>query len=299
MKLRQITGTRPSDSELLEETSNGIAAVSLANKTFGTGKPLVNGIQEAAVFYESPERNTMFRVFKDLRDYAYDDDVAQSSNDDIYHAFAFVLAVSPIAEFFNAIPPLACERVLNAAEARDKLNSELFGREPVLCGPGCVIDYDQDILPSGLATGLTVYELAILSQMKEQSVRNTLQRDSSIPRSFSEDARQTHVPMQAAMEWLKAREGFSWRPPKQKEDELLVPVAKDGSCFSMRCKQPKGFRVGPKGDEKYYETFLEALAALDDMEDAYWRRPSATSGVFGIVKGLRWEPRLRSELGLD
>lgn len=298
MKLRQLTGTRPTDSKLLLETSQGIAAISLANKTFGTGEPLLSGIEEAASFYQSPERNSMYSVFVSLRDYAFDDIPTGPSNDDIYHAFAFVLAATPVTEFFNGMPPMSCEMILNAAHARDKLHELVGDREPVISSPGRVIDYDQSILPSGLAMGLTIYELALLAQMKEQSVRNALQRDLSIPRAVG-DSKQVEVPMEPAFEWLKTREGFKWYQPANSPDEITVPVARDGSCFSSKCKQGKGYAIGKKGNERYYATLADALTALKEMDVPYWRRPSAGSGIPGIVKGVGWIAKSRSELGLE
>jgi hypothetical protein len=299
MILRQLTGTRPTDAVLLEETSHGIAAISLANKTFGTGQPLLSGIEEAASFYQSPERNNMYKVFIDLRDYAFDDMLRGPSDDDIYHAFAFVFAASPVTEFFNATPPLACEFLLNAAHARDKLHEFIGDREPVISSPGRVIDYDQSILPSGLAVGLTIYELALLAQMKEQSVRNALQRDPSVPRELGSDSGQIEVPLGPAFEWLKTREGFKWYRPISSPDEISVPVARDGSFFSTKCKQGKGYAVGKKGEEQYYETLSAALAALKAMDEPYWRRPSPTSGVPGIVKGVGWVGKTLKDLGQD
>lgn len=299
MKLRQFTGNRPNDSELLIETSHGIAAISLANKTFGTGEPLLSGIEEAATFYQSPDRNSMYQVFVDLRDYAFDDKLSGPNNDDIYHAFAFVFAAIPVTEFFDGMIPYACERILNAAYARDKLHVHIGDREPVICSAGCVIDYNQDMLPSGLAVGLTVYELALLAQMREQSVRNALQREPSIPRALGSDSKQIEVPVEQALQWLKTREGFKWYQPANSPDEITVPVARDGSFFSSKCKQGKGYAIGKKDNERYYETLLDALSALREMDVPYWRRPSAASGVPGIVKGVGWVGKSRKEIGLD
>ncbi|MEH6517802.1 MAG: hypothetical protein V7742_14045 [Halioglobus sp.] len=299
MQLGQTTGPRPADDVLWKETAYALAASSLATKTFGTGQPLVSGIKETAEFYKTPERNDICRVFLALRDYAYDDchDVEVPA-DDVYHAFAFTFSMVPVAEFFSGQSASVFEQVLNTAYARDKLR-EFSGDQKVICGYACVLDYEQSMLPSGLAGGLTIYEMAQLAQLREQSVRNALQRDPKIPRETGSHSKQVEVPIKAAFEWLKQKEGFNWHQPAQSAGEILVPVAKDGSFFSVKCRQGKGFSVGRKGSEKYYKTVGETLDALKAMDSPYWRRPSPTSGTPGIVKGVRWIAKTPEEIGLE
>jgi hypothetical protein len=72
-----------------------------------------------------------------------------------------------------------------------------------------------------------------------------------------------------------------------------VPVASDGSRFAIELALPDGsFQVGPKGAERRIHGYREALEWLAHEHragrGAYWRRPSATSGMRGIVKAVRW-----------
>ncbi|GGD19474.1 hypothetical protein [Sinisalibacter lacisalsi] len=109
------------------------------------------------------------------------------------------------------------------------------------------------------------------------------------------------VPPEVALTWLEKRKGDGylasiWREPQTPAGETemetptsrIVPRAKDGSIFHPGLKTENGFRIGPKGNELTVETFDEALAELRDMEVAFWRRPSATSGKPGIVREEDW-----------
>jgi hypothetical protein len=71
-------------------------------------------------------------------------------------------------------------------------------------------------------------------------------------------------------------------------DFIWIPKSRDGSLFLPTCKQGKGYKVGRKGEERYYETYQEALTALRGMPTPYWRRPNKKSGRFGIVYGESW-----------
>lgn len=101
-----------------------------------------------------------------------------------------------------------------------------------------------------------------------------------------------------ALKWLKKQIGYIDTANIVKSDEktILVPVARDGSVFNARLKTAKGFRIGPKGDEFLVETLEEALSAFKKMPSPHWRRPSRTSGIPGIVTGVRWEERPVSEV---
>ncbi|MCP5203429.1 MAG: hypothetical protein H6992_04650 [Pseudomonadales bacterium] len=80
---------------------------------------------------------------------------------------------------------------------------------------------------------------------------------------------------------------------------MSVPVAKDGSFFNAACKREKGYAVGRKGEETYYENFTKALEALRAMPGPYWRRPSVKTGLHGIVRGVGWTAKTPKELGLE
>ncbi len=80
-------------------------------------------------------------------------------------------------------------------------------------------------------------------------------------------------------------------------DILFVPVAKDGTFFSPECKRSSGYQLGPKGLERTYDDYVEALEALNAMEVPRWRRPNAR-GYWGTVTAISWTRKTRAELGL-
>jgi hypothetical protein len=70
--------------------------------------------------------------------------------------------------------------------------------------------------------------------------------------------------------------------------DILVPYAKDGTCFSPALRRPKAgsFMVGKKGAEVTFASFDEALDFLNDMPKAMWRRPNS-EGNWGLVAAVR------------
>ena len=70
--------------------------------------------------------------------------------------------------------------------------------------------------------------------------------------------------------------------------KLLVPIANDGTVFSPQLCNKKGtYQVGPKGEEKKFPNFVEALEHLKKLPTAYWRRPNP-KGNWGAVKAKDW-----------
>lgn len=296
MKLATYTPELVTEERVIEEVSLGTAILHLAPQAFISGTPLVEEIVHAARGYQCPETNRMLHVFLLLYRYAYNDRPTLIESLDLHHAFAFLLAIRPLSEFFGVTTPKTCEAIIQAAFARDKLHQLNEGFEPVINTTSRVADYSK-LLTGGEAEGLTIFELALLSRMNEQSVRNALHKEKSIPRARGA-SKQVEVPLAAATKWLKRREGFiRYEPPRS--DQILVPVAKDNTFFNATCKRGKGFTVGKKGEETYYPTFNEALIALQSMEPTYWRRPSATTGVHGIVRGVGWIAKKPAELGIS
>ena len=76
---------------------------------------------------------------------------------------------------------------------------------------------------------------------------------------------------------------------KAKPPEIIVPFAKDGSCFNPTLRRPKAgtFTVGEKGNQVRFDTFDAALEYLNAMDTARWERPSE-AGNPGIVTAVRW-----------
>ena len=73
----------------------------------------------------------------------------------------------------------------------------------------------------------------------------------------------------------------------------LVPESSDGSFFHPGLKRRKGYQIGPKGNEVYILDYLDALKKLKAMKVPFWRRPSKTSGTYGVVKGITWKKMLK------
>ena len=72
---------------------------------------------------------------------------------------------------------------------------------------------------------------------------------------------------------------------------MPVPYARDLTKFDpTTCWQPGGYQVGPKGSERWFKSYNDALRFLLSSSVPYWRRPSATSGRFGIVTGVGFAP---------
>lgn len=246
------------------------------------------------------------------RDFAFDGAYTES-----LHAFHDLYGLLVMGSSANELYGCAtngagCSAILQATAARVKL--EIAKRilnhdhlsEMHICNGFCVGGHYQ---------GLTLYDLALLAKMTLQAVKNSVGQPGfpSLSRSESENLpddrpdipRLSTVAVLEAYEWLKGRRGFidtydaSQLSTQQSNDVFLVPQARDGSVFDGACRMGKGYKVGQKGQEKTFERFVEALAALRDMPKAYWRRPSPTSGVFGIVSAATWVSRTSKELNLD
>ena len=70
-----------------------------------------------------------------------------------------------------------------------------------------------------------------------------------------------------------------------------VPVARDGTHFCQRtCRRSGHYIVGDKGNERTFSDYRSALAYLEKMPVAKWRRPNQV-GNWGIVSAVRWEIR--------
>lgn len=147
----------------------------------------------------------------------------------------------------------------------------------------------------GFEDGLSTVELGLLARMKVQSVRNKLSTRGEF--KLVKDASTYHyLPMSEAVRWLKQQSGYVVPVHGEFTEGVEVPVARDGSFFNTSLRGPKGYRIGKKGEEWVVDSFEEALIELKKMADPFWRRPSRTSGVPGIVRGVRWEKKPKSEV---
>ena len=137
-------------------------------------------------------------------------------------------------------------------------------------------------------------ELSAIADMSLQSVRNQISQGKSGFSPHQKDGKY-YVYVDDAKLWLKKRNSYKptinfdeVRTREHREDVLLVPVAQDGSYLNSDCRMTKGYQVGEKGSEVYYDDFLHARDYLMMMPFAKWRRPN-TSGNFGIVSASEWQ----------
>lgn len=98
-------------------------------------------------------------------------------------------------------------------------------------------------------------------------------------------------PVRSSSERVKGREP-TWATRWDSADHLttiVVPEAKDGSRFTADLVLRDGtYRIGGLDGEFHVLGYTNALRFLHAMASPTWRRPSRTSGISGVVKGVRW-----------
>ncbi len=154
-------------------------------------------------------------------------------------------------------------------------------------------------------SGLSLEEISWLGCISQASVANAASAKLNHPRKletseYKDENGNTLVNKKYALEWLKKCSAFKVGHQVKKSiqsittENVLVPVAKDGSYLNYECIRSKGVQTGPKGTEVYYPTLKDALDALMKIrasgEKVRWRRPNK-NGIFGIVSAVRWEER--------
>lgn len=155
-----------------------------------------------------------------------------------------------------------------------------------------LFDLDDDF---EVTTGqIEIRELSAIADMSVQSIRNDISK-SGATITFHSSEGKYYTSVSEAKEWLKQRNSF--KPTinfneldenEKRDNTLYVPMAKDGTFFSHKCKMTRGYQVGDKGSEQYFESFREARNELLMMDQAKWRRPNE-KGNFGIVSGVEWK----------
>lgn len=278
-----------SEDELLEIVSGSFHALRAFIQSIG------GDIKTEDSYEESNKTPLIVSKFKELYRYAEGRDrFADELGLHMRQTYTFAIMAddfSDCSENSNAQGAAPLKRVVIQAYARYKVdrylgeaNSSFMDSTPSLFG-------EQGF------EGLSILQLALLSRMKQQSVKNKLSTKSDYPLIKGKSGKH-YMNIEHATEWLKQQNGFSQPTEGTFSDEntISVPVSRDGSVFGKGNKGPKGFRVGPKGEEVVYSSFDDALDALKKMPTPYWRRPSKTSGIPGIVSGVRWERRPLSEL---
>lgn len=145
-----------------------------------------------------------------------------------------------------------------------------------------------------------IVSMSILGSVSEGRVRNLMSgSDGHLERGTDGG-----IIAMSALSWLQKRKGFMESIWKEEEVEpedckrpqeaikaektLFVPVARDGSIFNPDLVRGDKFQVGAKGEERHFDTFSEALAALNSMPTPRWRRPNE-NGHWGIVSGTAWQ----------
>lgn len=144
--------------------------------------------------------------------------------------------------------------------------------------------------------------LSILANVSDGRLRNLL----SGPEPVLERGNGGGVAASSALVWLKKRKDFFgsiWMHEDAVEADaisvgsaasfdserlIFVPVARDGSTFHPGLKRAGAYQIGAKGEESHFDSFDEALTALNAMPVPRWRRPNE-QGNWGIVSGVAWQ----------
>jgi transcriptional regulator with XRE-family HTH domain len=98
------------------------------------------------------------------------------------------------------------------------------------------------------------------------------------------------VALKVEVEELFKTTGTAPPPEKPNKPAILVPFAKDGTCFNPNLRRLKDgdYMVGEKDREVTFKDFDAALEYLRKMKVAYWRRPNQ-NGNWGRVKEIDWD----------
>lgn len=149
---------------------------------------------------------------------------------------------------------------------------------------------------------LTMGEIALLTGKRDATVTTTAYR--KVFPTYEHDGKR-YAATADVLPWL-VQNGYlptqgkdeaidSSPTPEHVEDYLFVPVARDGSIFAPSCASGGRFTIGEKGSETRFDSYIDALEALQRMPTPRWRRPGP-KGVPGIVAGVRFERLARSRV---
>jgi len=150
---------------------------------------------------------------------------------------------------------------------------------------------------------LDKHDLSRLSGLAEQSIRNRLSGRAREIRGTTE-----RVEAAEAAAWLSVQKKFVtslWQHQDDPDlvatydlaiaDPVFVPIAPDNTVFHPGLKTDGVYVVGELGLEQRFESYLDALSALQQMRLPVWRRRS-DSGRLMPVKGMTWTRIDRAEL---
>lgn len=284
-----------SDQNIAMELAASLLAVECGYKAITTRdyEPITEAQSKEKASSFPSEHASLYEAFRAWRDYGFNGKY-QPDMPSPHDAYTLLLMAAPVVELFGGSQAYNCAAILQSLIAREKIDTHLGRTCPGFLRAG----YFNDLTVGGNYEGLTTYELSLLSRMSIQAVRNDFQKPDAPLTTKTNSGLVTLAP-EDACSWLQRRRGF--RDTYSSEmvgDSLLVPQARDASFFGPHCKQLNGYKIGKKGEETYVENFTEALDILSRMPKPYWRRPSPTSGVPGIVSGATWIEKTKQELGI-
>lgn len=136
--------------------------------------------------------------------------------------------------------------------------------------------------------GISPAALATLSGVTERHIQNLMSKDAA----FRANSRGM-IDVRKVEKWLVSRPSFRpsvWQVIEEANSAkkgTLVPQASDGTIFTPSLRRRSGYTIGPKGDERRFDEFHEALRALQKMNPPRWRRPNEKS-AWGVVTGTSW-----------
>jgi len=168
-------------------------------------------------------------------------------------------------------------RIINLALARHAMDS----------GEG-----DVDLQSLALFGGVTEGRIRNILSGSEGGLEKVGQRVTAVSAAAWLNGRKEYF----ASIWQQADEAPPETPsPDFSDDVVFVPVAADGSYFHPGLVRSGKFRIGAKDEDVPYDTFDEALSALQKMATPRWRRPN-DAGNWGIVSGRDWKRIERRQL---
>jgi hypothetical protein len=141
--------------------------------------------------------------------------------------------------------------------------------------------------------GIDAEGLALLGGVKLSRIRNMMSGQSpELPKDLG-----GRLSNEAARAWLEKRDCFlptlasdSAVAAQERHEAIIpvfVPVARDGSMFLPSTNRNGTYRVGEKGSEESFDDYQKALAKLQSMPVAKWRRAN-DQGNAGIVSAIDW-----------
>jgi len=146
--------------------------------------------------------------------------------------------------------------------------------------------------------GISPAALATLAGVTERHIQNLMSKDTAFRANGL-----GMIDVSKVEKWLASRPSFRpsvWELIEETQSvkkAILVPQASDGTIFSPSLRRRSGYTIGPKGDERRYDEFDEALRALQEMNPPRWRRPNEKS-AWGVVTGTSWVEVPEQELSI-